>query len=981
MAQDGKTQREAAERVPGPVAAAEPTGPPKLPLPTRDTADAPPPMPPALSGGGLGALKPGGKTGGGNSKSGGDQAGRRPAKRRPAGPARTQIAANDDVPSIGGLIFALQQQPSSRPFQLAAAASGGWLAVGALLVWAMVASHVSPTGSSFFASPMMVVAAATISLPIALFWFLALLVWRAQELKLMSSAMTEVAVRLAEPDRAAEQSAASLGQAVRRQVSFMNEAISRALGRAGELEALVHNEVAALEKSYNENEHKIKGLIQELAGERHALVSTTDKVSETLKAMGGEVPQLIENLSQQQIKLAKIIEGAGQNLIALENQLSTASGSLETALANRTQQLQAVLDDYTVALDATLASRAEALDVQLVQRTRALDAAFSERLALVDDSMQRSAMAIDAAFSQKAGALTSAVENHVRSLSDTLVRQAHNMDDSLLRSTLAIDTVVNEKAKLLSAAVESHVRSLSDTLGRQANNFDASMLQGIDAVRRTSDNVTRQSLKAIEGLSGQADLLKNVSENLLQQVSNVTNKFDSQGRFIVDAASALETANSRIDTTLQKRHGELNDTLQRLSGKADQLDQVMRGYSQTVEGTLADAEARARHLIQQLAQGTLTHAQAASAEVERLRSQTDAHSKAVVQAFERMRMHTDAQSQAVVAEVERLREQTDAQTMRAIEDMRAKVSGVSQEVSQHLGSLTTRFNETSDDLRSQAARSAAALQAEHERLRSEAQRLPAATRESTETMRAALNDQLLAFSETSNELRSQAARSAATLHAEQERVRAEAERLPVATRESADAMRVALNEQLRALEQLSSLSARERRDVSPPGPLPSAAAPPSLTQGYGVPPGAPPPPPPLQADNGGERWSLGDLLARASRDDDGVARAPVALDLQGIAGALDPTTASAIWSRFRAGQRGIMVRSIYTTEGRASFDEVSERYGRDPDFRRTVDRFLSDFERLVRDIEQQSPRAVHGHLVSDAGRVYLFLAHASGRLR
>ena len=242
------------------------------------------------------------------------------------------------------------------------------------------------------------------------------------------------------------------------------------------------------------------------------------------------------------------------------------------------------------------------------------------------------------------------------------------MDDSLLRSTLAIDTVVSEKARVLSAAVESHVRALSDTLGRQANNFDTSMLQGIDAVRRTSDSVTRQSLKAIEGLSSQADLLKNVSENLLQQVSTVTNKFDNQGRFIVDAASALESANSRIDTTLQKRHGELNDTLQRLAGKADQLDQVMRGYSETVEGTLADAEARARQLIQQLAQGTLAHAQAAGAEVERLRSQTDAHSQAVVSAFER------------------LREQTDAQAMRAIEDMRAKVSGVSQEVSQHLGS-------------------------------------------------------------------------------------------------------------------------------------------------------------------------------------------------------------------------------------------------------------------------------------------------------
>ena len=958
MAQDVNTQREAAERAPGPVAAEDRAAPPKLPLPPRDSADDLPPTP----NGGLGALKPS-KTGGNtnSNKPGSAQGGRRAAKRRPAGPARAQVAANDDAPSIGGLIFALQQQPSSRPFQLAAGASGGWLAIGALLVWAMAASDVAPSGGSFFASPMMVVAAATICLPIALFWFLALLAWRAQELKLMSSAMTEVAVRLAEPDRAAEQSAASLGQAVRRQVSFMNEAISRALGRAGELEALVHNEVSALEKSYSENEYKIKGLIQELAGERHALVSTTDKVSETLKAMGGEVPNLIENLSQQQIKLAKIIEGAGQNLIALENQLATASGSLETALANRTQQLQAVLDDYTVALDSTLASRAEALDVQLVQRTRALDAAFSERLALVDDSMQRSAMAIDVAFSQKAGALTAAVESHVRSLSDTLVRQAQNMDESLLRSTLAIDTVVSDKARVLSAAVESHVRALSDTLGRQANNFDASMLQGIDAVRRTSDNVTRQSLKAIEGLSSQADLLKNVSDNLLQQVSTVTDKFDNQGRFIVDAASALESANSRIDTTLQKRHGELNDTLQRLAGKADQLDQVMRGYSQTVEGTLADAEARARHLIQQLAQGTLAHAQAAGAEVERLRSQTDAHSLAVVSAFER------------------LREQTDAQAMRAIEDMRSKVSGVSQEVSQHLGSLANRFNETTDDLRSQASRAAATMQAEHERLRAEAQRLPAATRESTDAMRTALNDQLRAFSETSNDMRSQAARSAATMQAEQERLRAEAERLPIATRESADAMRTALNEQLRALEQLSSLSARERRDVIPPIP-PPVGAPPSLPAGYAAPPGGPPPPPPLHADSGGERWSLGDLLARASRDDDGVARAPV-LDLQGIAGALDPTTASAIWSRFRAGQRGIMVRSIYTADGRSSFDQVSERYGRDADFRRTVDRFLADFERLARDVEQQSPRSVHDHLVSDAGRVYLFLAHASGRLR
>jgi ABC-type transporter Mla subunit MlaD len=764
---------------------------------------------------------------------------RRPAKRRAAAPPRARIAANDDAPSIGGLIFALQQRPSNRPFMLAAAGSGGWLAVGSLLAWAMLAPEVART--SFFealASPTMIIVAATIFLPIALFWFLAMLVWRAQELKLMSSAMTEVAVRLAEPDRAAEQSAASLGQAVRRQVSFMNEAISRALGRAGELEGLVHNEVASLEKSYSENEHKIRGLIQELAGERHALVSTTDKVSETLKSMGSEVPTLIEKLSTQQVKLAKIIEGAGQNLIALENQLATASGGLETTLANRTQQLQAVLDDYTVALDATLASRAEALDIQLVERTRALDAAFAERLTRFDDAM--------------------------------------------MRSTVAIDSAVSEKARALTYAMENHVRALSDTLGQQANNLDESMMHGLDAVRRSSDNITRQSLHAIEGLSSQADLLKTVSENLLHQMSGVANRFDNQGQSIVQAASALETANMRIDSTLQKRHGDLSDTLQRLSGKADQLDQVMQGYSQTLEGSMVAAENRARTVTQQMAQGAAAHTAAAAAELERLRAQTD------------------------------------VQAARALEDMRAKVSGVSHEVTQHLGSIATRFNDTSEDLKARAARATADLQIE------------------------------------------------------QERIRAESERLPVVARESAENMRHALTDQLRALEQLSSLSARERRDITPPGPMP-ATAPVSLTAAFAAQRGDQQLP--ISADSS-DRWSLGDLLARASREDS-------AINIASIARALDPTTASAIWSRFRAGQRGIMVRSIYTNDGRALFDEISARYKTDVDFRRVVDRFLVDFEWLIRDIEQKDPagRGVHNHLISDSGRVYLFLAHASGRLR
>jgi hypothetical protein len=125
---------------------------------------------------------------------------------------------------------------------------------------------------------------------------------------------------------------------------------------------------------------------------------------------------------------------------------------------------------------------------------------------------------------------------------------------------------------------------------------------------------------------------------------------------------------------------------------------------------------------------------------------------------------------------------------------------------------------------------------------------------------------------------------------------------------------------------------------------------------------------------GTDRWSLGDLLARASRDS--------AVNVASTARALDLTTASAIWRRFRAGQRGIMVRSIYTNDGRSLFDEITARYKTDVNFQRVVDRFLVDFEWLIRDIEKDpAGRNIHDHLLSDSGRVYLFLAHASGRLR
>lgn len=873
---------------------------------------------------------------------------RRAARRRPAGPSRARIAANDDAPSIGGLIYALNEKPSNKPFKVAAIASGVWAAVGLVFAWAFISQEVSQAQGFFEAvgRPATLGALVTILGPIALFWFLALLAWRTEDLKLRSTAMTEVAVRLAEPDRMAEQSVASLGQAVRRQVSFMNDAVSRALGRAGELEALVHNEVTALERSYEDNERKIRSLIQELSGERNALLNTTERVNDSLKSIAGEVPVLIEKLSHQQLKLAAIIEGAGENLTALEVGLAEQTGALEHTLGSRTDHLQTVLKDYTTALGSTLGTTTEhmegvlqnytsALGTVLNSRTDQMQTMFLEYQESIDSSIANRTETLQTVFEEYARALDATLANRAEALDMQLVQRTSALDqafserlkafdESILRSTMAIDGAIGEKAEALTSAMDSHARTLTDTIGRQAIELDETLMQGISAVRRTSENITRQSVKAIEGLSGQSELLKSVSENLLSQINSVTNRFESQGQTIMRAANALESANYKIDATLQSRHEELSQTLDRLSGKAQEVNNLFSGASSSIEGSMTQAELRARQLTQELTKGA------------------------------------EVRSRSAIAEIERMKIAANVEADRAFDELTARFGNVSRHVSEQLSHLQCQFNATSSEVRMQAQRAA-------------------------------------------NELAS-----------EQQRLRSQIEALPNVTRESSDAVRRALSDQLRALEELSSLTAREasRRDAMPPasGPIPGGNLTPvsapqekrslsSLTstlanemgQRRGSSGAAA-----AQADR--NAWSLGDLLARASHDEDSGAprhappthpqamkpAAPAAapLDVEVIARALDPSAASAIWSRFRSGQRGIMVRSIYTNEGRLAFDEVSRRYRSEAVFQQMVNRYLDDFEQSLRATEQQdgSGRMLANQLVSDTGRVYLFLAHASGRL-
>jgi hypothetical protein len=1163
------------------------------------------------------------------------------ARRRPAGPPRRMAAAaaNDDLPSIGGLIFALQQKPSKSPFLVALVASLVWFVVGGFFAYGLISTQVAGPGglSDLLANPSALTAALTILVPIAIFWFLALLVWRAQELRLMASAMTEVAVRLAEPDKLAEQSVASLGQTIRRQVAAMNDAISRAIGRAGELEALVHNEVAALERSYSDNELRVRGLISELASEREALSNNSHRVSESLRGVGQEIarnlsaasssidqklaergfqltellvarsneaaeqveraqnkvqehmPILLERLGQEQERLGQVIEGAARNLSALEVAVGQRTASLDHALKERTEALTtslasrinaleatvahgalildktlkdrtetfaasigqgavgldgilkertkllatsineesanldktmkdrteafatlvgqgaigldktlkdrtdafaalvgqsaigldtvmkertkllaASVSEQSAALDKTLKERTDAfvttvghgalgldrllkdrteafaatvgeqataldktlkdrseqlttlvgqgsaiLDKTLKERTEtlattlgvgaaAIDKSLKERIQLLASSIGQGTEALDrtlqghgeafnaalthqaallgqslkerteafasainqgaisldrtladrseaftTSLAQRSKAVELAIGEHTAAMDKQLADRTYQVTTSLTERLQSIDNAFGQRAGEIDRVLAEHARAVEATFGRQASHLNELLASNSIMIKQTADQVGAQSKEAIGVLTAQTHALREVSSGLLEQIHNLTQRFENQGQAILTAAKALDSSNTKIDSILESRHQAIIGLLHAVNTKGADLDNMMRSYAGMVENALSNAESRAKQVGSALARDTA------------------------------------GQAQQALSQIERLREEAQAHTARAVGDLKSSFETVITQIGRQLEQMRGQFDNASRGMRDAAQKTATDLDSLRQEMQRRMEGLPQQTAQATAAIRKALSDQLREIEAITPALTRPQIPSGPEPYRQPQlpprresfRDEGHAPEFDDGRGRQAGGAPLDLGAVAGSLsQQMSAAAHAERRG-------PGGQAQPEFRQ------------PERRREGGG--WSVGDLLTNADapgyppqRPDPFAPRAPrphaaggsQGLRLDEIARAIDRRTADEVWQRFRAGERGVLGRHLYSVDGQQTFDEISQRYDRDGEFRATVDRYIGDFERLLRDAEQSDPSVMQSYMSSETGRVYLLLAHASGRL-
>src|SRR6202163_4850174 len=345
------------------------------------------------------------------------------------------LAANDDQESIGQVLQSLQRRPSRTPVIIAHLFTALWTLSALFLVVGFSGQLHDLFGAAGWA-PTSIGLIGAFCAPVVFFYALANMVARSNELRIVANSMAEATLRFADPESVARDSMVSVGQAIRREVAAMGDGLERALARAAELETLVNNEVTALERAYNDNELRIRTLLDGLASQRETLVGQAEQVrtaitnvhldlshditsvSETVAERVNEAAQRIARTLSE--KGEHITTALGQAADSMIDALGERGGDLLDRLERTSRETTHAIEAASDRLTSSLNFKTDHLNEEFVEIATNMQQMMSSRLDRVADG-----------FAQKSASIVDLMETRSHALTQTIVETSSQLAETI----------------------------------------------------------------------------------------------------------------------------------------------------------------------------------------------------------------------------------------------------------------------------------------------------------------------------------------------------------------------------------------------------------------------------------------------------------------------------------------------------------------------------------------------------------------------
>ena len=496
-----------------------------------------------------------------------------PALRRPA---------NDDRESIGQILRSLQRSPARTSYQIATVFAIAWVVVGLILGWMylpQLEGALSPTGLT---APVLKMLAAIFLAPIIFFYVLAHMAWRSQELRLITQSMAEVAMRLAEPETIARESIVTVGQAIRREVAAMGDGVERALARAGELEALVANEVSALEHAYNDNEVRIRALLQDLGSQRDTLVGQAAQIRDAINSvhldLGHDISQINELVAEQVNEASRrITHTLAEKAEHITRALGHAGDTMIQSLGERGGDLLERLEATSRETAQAIAGASDRLASTLNFKTDHIGDEFTEITANLQHMMSVRLERITEGFAQKSAAVLDMMTNRSQEMTDLAIETGNQLAETISGRIEEVNTTLKNTG-------DSLVLDLSLRGGDVVSKLEQTGARITDTILQRSQRVSDELRDSVDSLG---EMIGNrgdaVREMIAARLQSFEDMFNHGGAELAERIARDSTTLGNLitrhlaefDRTVKTYGGEM---VERLGERTQEISAAMRDY-------------------------------------------------------------------------------------------------------------------------------------------------------------------------------------------------------------------------------------------------------------------------------------------------------------------------------------------------------------------------------------------------------------------
>ncbi|MGF7158149.1 hypothetical protein [Bartonella heixiaziensis] len=570
------------------------------------------------------------------------------------------------------------------------------------------------------------------------------------------------------------------------------------------------------------------------------------------------------------------------------------------------------------------------------------------------------------------------------------------LNETIHTSATAIEEVLSERCNVLHHSMQNLKNNLGEQLSAVTNHLEESRNQTATQISGHVGKLTELTNYLNQAAQNTTESISHLTQHISEQISLSTQ--DAEQRIYAQNESLVNSLTQTNSETLQTITAMKEDLVNNVSSIIAQLNQSIYSFNensnvllsavQNIDGQFSETANSFFRNTHQVAEHLSASNQALSNNVEVLQGLSQ-------NTFEKISHITNSFGEHA---------KTLSETIRVLEQSENSFNTTLEEKNNTLSALSSALISKSDEINQLIEHYENAISLGFERTGENARN---STHSLQQSLNQLINEASTRFSGATEDIRRSANEIRLELSKINNDINENVQKLPEKTKETTQTIRSALNEQIIALKDLVSVIQKSNQSSVKDKLIPAVSTSLPLNRSDNISPDVikkiVPPKPILQQDQSKKRQNkwVSSLLERASREEtlceetpNDAVFAPVQTKPRPVNGSLNSLAAGIVrainhnavvelWDHYRRGQKNIVTERLYTLNGKAIFETVKKKYMNDVNFKNSVNQYIEDFEKLLRDVSRSSgsSNAVRKYLISDTGKVYTLLAHASDRIQ